>query len=101
NCLEVIEKAPPDLLLLDIHMPGLSGLQVLTGVRRHWSKQRLPVILVTALSDSQDVIAGLEAGANDFVVKPFNLQVLIARMRVCLDAKRSLLERERLEERLR
>lgn len=101
SCLSTIEQDPPDVLLLDIHMPGLSGLQVLTGVRRRWTKQQLPVILVTALSDSDDVIAGLAGGANDFVVKPFNLQVLIARMRVCLDAKRSLLEREKLEERLR
>ena len=89
---------PPDLVLLDVNLPGLSGLEVLTRLRAAHSHDALPVILVTALGESADVVAGLEAGANDYVVKPVNLPVLMARIRVCLKIKQGvalLMEAER------
>src|SRR5580704_5599883 len=64
-CLRFIEKEVPDLLLLE----------VLRHVREHFSHDALPVILVTALGESEDIVAGLGAGANDYVVKPVNLAV--------------------------
>ncbi len=78
SCLQQIDAQPPDLLLLDIQMPNLSGLEVLRATRARFSHDALPVILVTALGDSEDVVRGLEAGANDYVVKPINLPVLLA-----------------------
>lgn len=89
------EKQAPNLMLLDVNMPGMSGLELLRVIRKQWSKQQLPVILVTALMDSEDVVAGLVAGANDYVVKPVNMPVLKARMEVCLDIGRAV--RQRME----
>jgi DNA-binding response OmpR family regulator len=86
-CLRRIGTEVPDLLLMDIQMPGMTGLDVLARVREHFAQDALPVILVTALGESEDVVAGLEAGANDYVVKPVNLPVLLARMHVCLKMK--------------
>lgn len=97
-CLEWLEHHVPALILLDVSMPGMSGLDVLRTIRQRWSADQLPVILVSALIDSDDVIAGLEAEANDYVVKPVNLPVLMARIGVCLRMKRSierLIEAER------
>ncbi len=88
----------PDLILLDVNLPDLSGLEVLRRLRTSHNRDSLPVILVTALGESADVLAGLEAGANDYVVKPVNLPVLLARMGVWLQVKRDvtlLMEAER------
>ncbi|MBT8486013.1 MAG: response regulator [Phycisphaerales bacterium] len=89
-CLERIEHALPDIVLLDVSMPGMSGLDVLKYVRQTHSHDQLPVILVTALIDSEDVVAGLDAGANDYVVKPVNLPVLLARIAVALRIKQGV-----------
>ncbi len=90
-CMARIEQPPaPDLLLLDVQMPGVMGLEVLRRVRLRFSHDALPVILVTALGDSEDVVRGLEAGANDYVVKPIHLPVLLARMEVGLRIRRSV-----------
>ena len=98
SCLRRIESELPDLLLLDVNMPDMSGLEVLAAVREHFTHDALPVILVTALGESEDVVAGLNAGANDYVIKPVNLPVLMARMSVWLKIKFSfglLIEAER------
>ncbi|MHC4991359.1 MAG: response regulator transcription factor [Planctomycetota bacterium] len=98
-CLEWLEHDETDLILLDVSMPGMSGLDVLRTIRERQASDQLPVILVSALTDSDDVIAGLEAGANDYVVKPVNLPILLARMNVCLRLKQSvarLVEAERV-----
>jgi two-component system sensor histidine kinase ChiS len=86
-CIEWLKTNVPDLILLDIQMPKMTGLQVLEAVRKHFTHDALPIILVSALGESDDVIRGLEAGANDYVVKPINLPVLLARMQVCLRIK--------------
>jgi two-component system sensor histidine kinase ChiS len=88
----------PDLVLLDVNLPDMSGLEVLRRLRASHSHDALPVILVTALGESSDVIAGLEAGANDYVVKPVNLPVLLARIGVWLTVRQHvalLMEAER------
>jgi len=82
-----VTREVPDLLLLDINMPGLSGLEVLRELRKTYTRDQLPVILVTAMADSEDVIRGLDAGANDYVVKPINFAVLLARVQVHLRIK--------------
>ncbi len=87
SCLEWLKSNVPDLVLLDIQMPKMTGLQVVEKIRENFTHDALPVILVTALGESEDIIRGLQAGANDYVVKPINLPVLLARMNVCLRIK--------------
>ncbi|HTW93353.1 MAG TPA: response regulator [Tepidisphaeraceae bacterium] len=98
KCLELLTAHPCDLVLLDINMPGMSGLDVVKQIRRKWTHDMLPVILVTALGEPADVVAGLEAGANDYISKPFELPVLLARVQVGLKIKHNvelLMEAER------
>jgi DNA-binding response OmpR family regulator len=87
ECLDWLKSNVPDLILLDIQMPRMSGLEVLKRVREQFTHDALPIILVTALGENEDVVRGLEAGANDYVVKPINLPVLLARVGVCLRIK--------------
>jgi putative two-component system response regulator len=79
-----IQRMPPDVALLDIGMPGLDGLEVTRAVRRTPATALLPVILVTARGRTEDKVAGLDAGASDFVTKPFEPAELLARVRANL-----------------
>ena len=71
-----------DLVLLDLMLPGRSGLDVIRQIRRE--RPELPVIMVTALGQKEDVVAGLDCGADDYVTKPFDLDELLARVRAQL-----------------
>lgn len=87
-----------DLVLMDLAMPNMGGLDALRALRRSWSPDSLPVIMVSAMIDSDDVVEALEAGANDYVVKPVNFRVLQARIEACLRLRRTvtlLVEAER------
>src|ERR1051325_741075 len=75
QCLNWLQSNAADLVLLDIQMPKLSGLEVIKQIRQHFTHDALPVIMVTALGESEDIVRGLESGANDYVVKPINLPV--------------------------
>ncbi|MEL4894833.1 response regulator transcription factor [Crocosphaera sp. Alani8] len=72
----------PDLILLDWMLPGISGLEICKRLRQTGSKT--PIILLTAKDDISDRVAGLDAGADDYIVKPFNLEELLARVRANL-----------------
>jgi len=89
EALRRIESDAPDLVLLEVMLPGMGGLEVLERVRRQRSRAELPIILATALDDSQDAVEGLDRGANDYVTKPFDFPVVIARVRSQLDAHRT------------
>ena len=97
----------PDLVLLDVMMPGLGGLDVLRSIKGRAGFDQVPIILLTARSRSEDVVAGLEAGAADYVGKPFDLAELKARVRSALRLRALFLELEQAraaavhEERLR
>ncbi|MFJ8537351.1 response regulator transcription factor [Streptomyces sp. NPDC093591] len=75
-------KTPPDVLLLDVMMPGIDGLQVCRVLRAEGD--RTPILMLTALVETQDRIAGLDAGADDYVVKPFDVEEVFARLRALL-----------------
>jgi two-component system sensor histidine kinase/response regulator len=90
----ILEAEAIDLILLDIMMPGVSGLEWLEELRDNPRTKRLPIILVTALSDTQDIVRGLDLGANDYISKPLDMRVLIARVRSHLVLKRLMDERE-------
>jgi DNA-binding response OmpR family regulator len=85
--LELVEQEAVDLLLLDVMMPGLSGLDVLRTLRARHSPLELPVIMATARSGSDDVVEALEAGANDYVTKPIDFAVVVARIQAQLRAR--------------
>jgi len=88
---EALKKAfadPPDLILLDVMMPDISGFEVCRRLKSDNRTQLIPVILLTALQDFQSKIQGLEAGADEFLSKPFNLTELLTRVRNLLRIKR-------------
>ncbi len=80
SALDLIAAQPIDLILLDIEMPGMSGLDVLREVRKTRTGLQLPILMATARTDSADVVEALEAGANDYVVKPLDFPVVLARV---------------------
>jgi phosphate regulon transcriptional regulator PhoB len=79
-----VRKAPPDLLLLDLMLPKLSGLEICREIRRDTSLNRLPILMVTARGDEADRVVGLELGADDYVTKPFSPRELVARVKALL-----------------
>ena len=89
---EGIKKAMPDLVLLDIMLPGEDGMAILAELRRNKETRQLPVILLTAKGSEFDKVQGLDAGADDYVAKPFGVMELLSRVRAVL--RRSRLDRE-------
>jgi two-component system, OmpR family, phosphate regulon response regulator PhoB len=79
-----IAETQPDLVLLDWMLPVMSGLEVCRQIRRRSSTRDLPVIMVTARTEDQDAVRGLNTGADDYITKPFNMEALLARMRALL-----------------
>src|SRR5690554_5525445 len=81
GALEAFRTSRPDLVLLDLMLPGKDGIEVCAEIR---GESGTPIIMLTAKSDSSDVVRGLESGADDYVVKPFNPKELVARIRTRL-----------------
>ena len=75
--MDVFTANPPDLVLLDVMLPGIDGIEVCKLIRE---KSIVPIVMLTAKGDTQDVVLGLEAGADDYMVKPFKHQELVARI---------------------
>jgi diguanylate cyclase (GGDEF)-like protein len=101
QALELINQQAFDLVLLDVMMPGLGGLEVLRLIRQAHPLTELPVIMVTAKADGPDIAEALEAGANDYVTKPVDLEVALARVRSQLEIKRAKEEIARANEALK
>jgi DNA-binding response OmpR family regulator len=80
DALELIYNNTPDLVLLDVVMPGMDGIAVLKTLRKSYSKLKLPVVLVTSLGSSSEIVQALDFGANDYVTKPVDFDVLWARV---------------------
>ena len=81
EAIESFEKIHPDAVMLDIMLPGLDGISVCRRIRE---TSTVPIVMVSARGDALDVVLGLEAGADDYVTKPFDTQVLVARLRAVL-----------------
>ena len=79
-----VKKSPPDVLLLDLMLPKLSGLEICKEIRRDNSLNRLPILMVTARGEEADRVVGLEMGADDYVTKPFSPRELVARVKALL-----------------
>ena len=79
--MNIFRQVEPDLVLLDLMLPGVDGVELCRLIR---AESDVPVIMLTARTDTQDVVAGLEAGADDYVTKPFKSKELLARVRTRL-----------------
>ncbi len=90
--LMLLESEKPDCVVLDIMLPGIDGLEALRRIRAEPSRRRLPVLMTTARGEDADVVAGLELGADDYVVKPYSPKVLAARIRAALRRRADLAE---------
>lgn len=95
------ENGAPDLLLLDWMLPGVSGLEICHIARTRWDPLRLPILMVTAKTDPESVYAAFDAGASDYVGKPFRGAELRARIAAHLRTKRLVEERRKMEDHLR
>ncbi len=84
QALEAAVSRKPDIILLDVMMPGMDGIEVCHRLKSQSDTRSIPVIMVSAKSEEYDKIAGLEGGADDYVIKPFNLQELFLRIRAAL-----------------
>jgi two-component system response regulator MtrA len=81
EAVDTFRQVKPDLVLLDLMLPGIDGIEVCARIRE---ESGVPIIMLTAKSDTADVVKGLESGADDYVVKPFNPKELVARIRTRL-----------------
>jgi DNA-binding response OmpR family regulator len=86
EAMQLLQRELPDLLILDLMLPGLDGLSIIRRLRDH---SDVPIIILTARREESDRIAGLEMGADDYVVKPFSPQELVSRVRAVLRRARS------------
>jgi len=78
------EKEPPVLIMLDLMLPGMSGIELCRRLRREPATRRLPIIMLTAKASESDRVSGLDLGADDYVTKPFSVRELLARVRAVM-----------------
>ena len=84
----------PDLILLDLMLPGLDGLDVCRELKANSATRQIPVIMITAKGEDADIVSGLELGAEDYVTKPFSPRILLARVKVVLRRKKNTIVEE-------
>jgi two-component system phosphate regulon response regulator PhoB len=84
NALKAVRSDPPDLVLLDLMLPGVDGLEVCKTLKSDPNTHHVPIVMVTAKGEEADIVTGLELGADDYVTKPFSPRVLVARARTVL-----------------
>ncbi|MFM8578872.1 MAG: response regulator [Planctomycetaceae bacterium] len=94
DALKVVRRQPPDLIVLDLMLPAVDGLEVCRRLKGDSKTRDIPIIMLTAKSEEHDMVAGLERGADDYIAKPFSPRVLAARVKALLRRKES----ERLAE---
>lgn len=81
EALEIISKKRPDLIVLDLMLPDIDGLEITRRLKRDDNLKDIPIVMLTAKGEEADVVVGLELGADDYIVKPFSPRILVARVR--------------------
>jgi serine/threonine protein kinase/ActR/RegA family two-component response regulator len=95
RALALVDADRPDLILLDIMMPGITGMEVLERVRRRFSKFEMPILMVTGKDDSGSIVEALALGANDYVIKPVDFPVLLARVQAQMQIRNAFTQTPR------
>ncbi|GAC1402631.1 MAG: hypothetical protein NVSMB64_02770 [Candidatus Velthaea sp.] len=98
SALALLDREIPDLIVLDVMLPGMDGYELCRRIRRHPTCAHVPIVMLTARADTDDAVTGFEAGADDYISKPFSPQEMIARVRakirrVAVDSSRNPLTR--------
>jgi two-component system alkaline phosphatase synthesis response regulator PhoP len=88
ECVHLAQSSVPDLILLDLMLPGIDGLEVCRQLKQSTMTRQVPIIMLTAKGEEADVVTGLELGADDYITKPFSPRVLLARLRAVLRTRR-------------
>jgi len=89
EALETISKKRPDLIILDLMLPDVDGLEITRRLKRDENLKDIPIVMLTAKGEEADVVVGLELGADDYIVKPFSPRILVARVRSVLRRRES------------
>jgi two-component system phosphate regulon response regulator PhoB len=89
EAVKMILAEPPDLVVLDLMLPGIDGLEVCKAMRKHATTAHVPIVMLTAKAEDSDVVTGLELGADDYVTKPYSPRVLLARVKAVLRTRRT------------
>lgn len=84
DALRLAKREPPDLLILDLMLPGMDGLEVCRILKKERKTAHIPIIMLTAKTEEPDIVVGLELGADDYITKPFNVRELVARIKAVL-----------------
>lgn len=90
DLLSALKKGNADLIILDLMLPGIDGLEVCKDIKKNKETEDIPVIMVTAKGEEADIVIGLELGADDYIVKPFSPRILIARVKTVLRRKKQV-----------
>jgi two-component system alkaline phosphatase synthesis response regulator PhoP len=90
KALEAAETEEVDLIILDLMLPGIDGLEVARRLKRKSETREIPIVMLTAKGEEADVVAGLELGADDYVTKPFSPRILIARMKAVIRRRQGI-----------
>ncbi len=101
GALEAIAAKNPDLILLDLMLPGIDGMEICRRLRGDESTREIPIIMLTARGEEEDVVRGLELGADDYITKPFSIKVLLARVQTVLRRRGALQQQSDTEELVR
>jgi len=91
EALAAVGNEPPDLILMDLTMPGMDGFETTMRLKNDFATQHIPIIILTARQELQDKLAGLDTGADDYVMKPFEVPELLARIRIALQRSERIL----------
>ncbi len=91
DCIKHVRTNPPDLIILDLMLPGVDGLEVCRKLKGDARNSKIPIIMLTAKGEESDIVVGLELGADDYITKPFSPRVLLARTKAVLRRKKAAL----------
>lgn len=88
QAIKISKQNQPDLLVLDLMLPGINGLEVTKYLRNYESTKKIPIVMLTAKCDEADIVSGLESGVNDYISKPFSPKELLARIKAILKRRK-------------